>query len=124
MNNSKFAIESISLEEEKPVDIRPKLRTEEEKILKIVEAIRGVSETPQWSTLKTEIFDNLVNILEKGLHDEAKNESPDLLKLSRIAGKLEWAEKYADLHKLEGEYMGKLTNVRQKLYGKSESNGL
>lgn len=122
MNNSKLAIESITLAEEKKVDVAPQLRKREEQILKIIEALRGVTQTPEWSTLKAEIFDNLVNVIEKDLKDEAKKEDPNPNKLNRLAGQLKWAERYADLSKLETTYRVELSGIRKNLYG-TESNG-
>ncbi len=122
MNNSKLALDSIDITEEQRVDIKPQLRQREERLLKIIEAIQGVNKTVEWSTLKIEVFDNLINVLEKDLKDEARKENPDLLKLSRIGGQLKWAEKYADLSKLENGYRQELTGLRKNLYD-TESNG-
>lgn len=115
MNNSKLAIDSIPLIEEPKVDRKPILREREGTLLKIIEAIRGVAGSTEWSTLKTEVFDNLVNTLEYELRNEAKKDTPDSLKLNRLAGQLKWAEKYADLSKLENVFRSELTNIRHKL---------
>lgn len=122
MNNSKLAIDSVSLKEEEQVDQKPLLRQREAFLLKIIEAIQGIIKTPEWSTLKIEVFDNLVNVLEKDIKDEAKKEDPDALKLNRLAGQLKWAEKYSDLTKLEAIFRTELTSIRKNLYG-TEPNG-
>ena len=122
MNNSKLAIDSVSLSEEEKVDVKPQLQQREGTLIKIIEAIQGVAKTPEWSTLKTELFDNLVNVIEKDLRDEAKKEDPDALKLNRLAGQLKWAEKFSDLTKLENVFRVELTGLRKNLYG-TESNG-
>lgn len=122
MNNSKLAIDSVSLSPEENVDIKPQLRQREGTLLKIIEALQGVEKSAAWSTLKTEVFDNLVNVIEKELRDEAKKESPDTLKLNRLAGQLKWAEKYSDLSKLEKVFRTELISIRNNLYG-TELNG-
>lgn len=114
MNNSFFSVEP------EVVDVSPKLREEEARVLRIVEAIRGVQDSVAWSTLKTELFDSLVNVLEKDIATEARKTETDVRKLNRLSGKLEWAEKYSDLSKLENRYMQELSNIRLKLNGKSE----
>lgn len=121
-NNSKLAIDSVSLTEEARTDIKPQLRQREGTILKVIEAIQGIVKTPEWSTLKIEVFDNLVNVIEKQLRDEAKKEAPDALKLNRLAGQLKWAEKYSDLSKLETVFRNELISIRKQLYG-TELNG-
>lgn len=121
-NNSKLAIDSMALSEDKPVDTKPLLRQREGTLLKIIEAIQGLAKTIEWSTLKTELFDNLVNVLERDIKDEAKKESPDTMKLNRLAGQLKWAEKYSNLQKLESVFRQELTGIRKNLYG-TELNG-
>ncbi len=116
MNLSQVTIEL----QEETVDIKPHLRSEESRLLKIIEAIGKVEKSKEWSTLKTEVFENLVNMLEKDIKNEAKKEDPDTKKLNRLAGELKWAEKYADLTKLVNTYKVELTRIRTKLYGKSE----
>lgn len=118
MNNSKLVLDTFSLAEDKEDEIKTKLRTEEARILRIVEALREIQQTKEWATLKADILDNLVNVLEKNLREEAKKEDPSSNKLNRLAGELKWAERYSDLAKLENNYLVQLKNIRIKLYGK------
>jgi len=62
----------------------------------------------------------LVNVLEKDIRTEAKKEDVSTNKLNRLSGELKWAERYADLGKLENTYKVQLQSVRTKLYGKTE----
>ena len=123
MNNSKLASESISISEEPRADNKPLLREREGRIVRIITSIKRISETEEWSTLKTEVFDGLVDTLERDLKTEAKRETPDTNKLNRLSGQLVWAERYADLHKLENKYRVELQGIRLQLYGNTESNG-
>ena len=111
MNNSFLDID----EEEK---ITPQLRAEESRIVRILEAIKAISSTKEWQVLKTEVFDNLVNVLEKNIQSEAKKEEIKPAILNRLAGELKWAERYSDLSKLEQFYKIQLKSIRIKLYGK------
>lgn len=122
MNNSKLASDSLSPSNERNEDRTPFLQDQEAKTIKIIDAIHGVSESLQWSTLKTELFSDLPLSLKKDLLAEAKKDSPDVLKLNRLAGQLMWAEKYADLEKLENVYKTKLIGIRKNLHG-TEFNG-
>lgn len=117
MNNSKLAIDTVSLSLEKEVDRSPQLIEREGRLIKIIEAIQRTGQTQEWSTLKTEVFDGIVNVLEREIKDEAKKESPDTLKLNRLAGQLKWAEKYSDLTKLENVFRQELNGLRKTLYG-------
>jgi hypothetical protein len=115
MNNSQVFID---LHPEHDENLVPKLRAEEARLLRIIEALQGVQKTKEWSSLKAEIFDNLVNVLERELRTEAKKDEPNTLKLNRLSGELKWADRFSDLDKLENTYRVQLQNVRQQLHGK------
>lgn len=117
MNNSQVFVDLSSKSNE---DNAPKLRSEEARLLRIVEALQVVNDSKEWSSLKTEVFDNLVNVLERDLRTEAEKPDPNPNKLNRIMGKLEWANRYSDLRKFENEKRSELQNVRLQLHGKTE----
>lgn len=119
MNNSKLAIDSIIIEAKE--DNSPRLQESEARTIRIITAIQEINKAQAWSTLKTEIFDGITAQLEKQLREEARKDSPDTLKLNRLAGQLKWSEKYSDLTKLEEIYRVELKNIRLQLYGKTES---
>jgi hypothetical protein len=123
MNNSFLAIENLSLSVEEKTDNLPILREREGKIIKILDAIQGISGSKEWSTLKEEVFESLTENLERQISSEARKESPDTLKLNRLAGQLIWAEKYSSLEKLENIFRVELTNIRKQLYGKTKEPG-
>lgn len=117
MNLSQVQVEmEVSSQE----DLSPKYRAEEARLLNIIESIQEVRATKAWSSLKAEIFDKLVDVLDRELGTEARKNSPDPLKLNRTSGELKWAERFSDLHKLENVYRAQLTAVRKQLYGKTE----
>ena len=120
MNNSQVFID---LKPESNEDVATKLRVEEARVLRIIEALDGIQDSKEWSSLKTEVFDNLVNVLEKELRTEAKKDEPSPLKLNRLSGELKWAERFADLNKLANSYRVQLKNIRQQLHGKTEETG-
>lgn len=100
-------------------DLTQRYKIVEARLVRIIEAIQGIQSSKEWSTLKTEVFENLANVLERDLKDEAKKEDPDPKKLNRIAGELKWADKFADLEKLEAMYRIQLQNVRKQTNGKN-----
>ena len=117
MNLSRMQVDLVVEPKE---DITPQLRAEESRLLRIIEAVQEIQKSNAWGSLKTELFDNLVNVLERNLKEEAKKENPSLNLLNRITGELKWAERFSDLGKLENKYRVELKNVRIKLNGKSE----
>lgn len=122
MNNSKLAIDNVSLTVEDKVDRTSNLREQESELIIILDALDKVQKSKEWSSLKEKVFDKLPVTLAKELQEEARKDSPDALKLNRLAGQLKWAEKYSDLSKLGQFYRLQLTNIRKQLYGKTQEN--
>lgn len=121
MNNSKFALEHSTLSEEETVDRTPELREREGTLIKILEAIQTISGSKEWSTLKTELFDGVVEKLERDLLGEAKQQDPDKQRLASLNGQFVWAKKYSDLDSLGNVFRLELTNIRKQLYGNREN---
>ncbi len=119
MNNSKFAIDSVSLTLEEPHVDLDAFKEREQKLVKVIEALREVQQIKSWSSLKTELFDELPANLEKQISVEAKKENPNIQKLNRLAGELKWAERFSDLKKLEDTFLVELQSVRKQLYGQT-----
>lgn len=121
MNNSTIRLDSF----EPPSDeLRLKsLRELEGKNIRIISAIEEIQKTAAWSSLKEIIFDGLVSGLEKSALEEATKGTPEPLKLSRIAGELTWARRFADLTGYANEKRSELLAIREQLYGKSENRG-
>jgi hypothetical protein len=118
MNNSKFALDSLPLKQDEAEEIKPQLVEREAKVVRIIEAIQGISASKHWSTLKTELFDDLPKMLRKEILSEGRKEDPSPTKLNRLSGELKWAEKYADLSKLEATQRVELQRIRMQLHGK------
>ena len=109
MNNGKIARDSVE-----NVDRTPALGERETKVLKIIEAIRGVVITKEWSSLKELVFEGEIQRLEKELQMESLKEEPNPFKLRFIAGQLERAKRY-DLVYLENKYRMELLGMRKLL---------
>ena len=123
MNNAKLAIEYSGLEEAPAVDVTSRLHSRESELVQVIDCIRKIEATEEWSSLKKLVLDGVVETLEKNLQREASKENPDLLALARINGQLIWARRYSNLSKL-GEYFRlELTGIRKQLHGKTEKDG-
>ncbi len=112
-NNSFFALEVAKEPQgEEAMKVR---REEEARLIRILEAIKGLEANEDWCSLKKEILDGLTERLEKDLRIEAEQENPDPNKLNRFAGELKWARRFSDLKKLEDVYRIQLQAVRKNL---------
>lgn len=124
MNNSKIAFDSLSLEKVRD-NALPYLREEEAKLVRIIEAIGAIKDTVEWGSLKKDIFDGVVETLDRQMTVEMNRDILNDSAIYRLQGQLAWARKYADFGKLADAYMSQLTNIRQqiKIHGNENSNG-
>lgn len=119
MNNSKLALESLDVLSEEKRGNASVLREQEARLIRLITALQEVQATQAWSSLKTELFDDLPKGLKRDLLMESRKDNPDTLRLNRLAGQLKWAEKYADLSKLEQQYRVELQGIKLQLNGNS-----
>lgn len=118
MNNAWLAQQDVDLSLEDSGISQETLAERESEIVKILEAVREVQKTRAWSTLKDYVFKGLAESLLKELTREARRDNPDTLKLARLAGQLQWAERYADLSKFEAEFKAQLSSIK-RLHGQT-----
>ena len=113
MNNSKIAIDRVSLKLDEKVDNTEHLRERESVLVRIIEAIKRVKESEDWNTLKTLLFDGSLDKLEKRLQIESEKPKLDDSEMYRLQGQISWARKYVDLDKLADAYRVELSNLRK-----------
>lgn len=114
MNNSKLTIEQFNLDNQE-IDRTPWLKEREGTLVKLVETLRRVAQSEDWSSLQKELFDGVVEALERQQKSEAEKDKPDSMVLAKINGQLVWARKYSDLKKLSDIFMEELKGVRKQL---------
>ena len=111
MNNS-IAIEEEKVTMTEPI---PWLRAREGELVKIIEAIGSLSNTREWSTLKSYVFDGVLESLQKRMATEASKMPLDEKEIYKLQGQIAWAKKYSDLESLANAFRLELTNVRKQL---------
>lgn len=118
MNNASIRLESVEPEDDKKEEI---LGAREAELVRMIEALQGIRQSKEWSSLKELVFDGLKSNLETRLLAAAREGKPDTHFMSNLSGQLFWAEKFSDLSKLEAQYRVELKNVKLRLYGNTES---
>ena len=111
MNNSKIIENSLS--EEQPADIAPMLRTRQEEIAKIIEAINSISQSSYWKFLEEKVFAISLNSAVNQICIEK-----DDRKVAVLQGKIEVLSKYADFKGFSEAYRLELKNIELKLKGR------
>lgn len=113
MNNSFNVDLSEDFSQEKP-DPTP-LREREAKLVRILEALSALSQSNEWSTLKTELFDEILKNVENQMRMEAEKSDIRLPELYRLQGERKWAKRYADPISLIENYRVELAHIRMQL---------
>lgn len=93
MNNSQIRPEA-------PQESDERRQEKEAGLVKILEAIGEVSNSPAWKILQKEVFVDVVGLLERSIAREVKAKEINVSKLYSLQGQLMWAKKYADLDEL------------------------
>lgn len=111
MNNSKIAFDNL----EKETDRTSVLEKERGRLARIVEAINGVESSDEWQKLKSLVFNNVLETLEKQLKDEASKLELNAPEIYRLQGQLLWARKYLDLKEFVRWYKYQLENINNQI---------
>lgn len=115
MNNSKIAIDEISISLDTPVDNTELLREKESELVRIIEALDRIKDSEEWSSLQTLIFAKVAENLERRLKNESEKLELHGPTINQLQGQLLWARKFADLSKLAESYRVDLSNIRKTL---------
>lgn len=110
MNNSKIAIENVSLELEEDADISPSLRKRLAELVEEIEALENIHASRYWKTLNEKIFTPELNRLLTELVREKGT-----IEVFRLQGAIEWIKKNLDLNKLASIKRNESTQIRQQL---------
>lgn len=111
MNNAKLTQDSLA--EEQPIDIAPMLRTRQEEIARIIEAIDSISHSNHWKLIEEQVFKASLNSAVNQICIEK-----DDRKVAYLQGKIEVLSKYADFKGFSEAYRLELKNIEQKLKGR------
>jgi hypothetical protein len=113
MNNS-FSVDLSleSVQETKPTEM---LREREAKLIRLIEALLALSKSNEWSTLKAELFDEVLESTERSIRTETAKAEISLPALYRLQGEKKWARNYANPLLLVDQYRAELTNIRTQL---------
>ena len=114
MNNAKLVENSLT--EEPQADIKPMLRSRQEEIAKIIEAIDSISHSNHWKFLEVKVFQASLNSSVNQLCVEK-----DDRKVAVLQGKIEILSKYADFKGFSEAYRLELKSIEQKVGNKLSS---
>lgn len=115
MNNA-FITETVTLSETPQTKA---IQDREAKLMRMIGAIKKVIESEVWSSLKTEVFDSLLEENRKELFHEARKDQPNTHVLAKLNGKYDVLKKYHDLAELGKVFQAEFTNLKIK-YGKTQ----
>jgi len=114
MNNSSLTIE---VEE---VDNTSILQEKMASHVKTIEALERVAQSSDWKILKEQMFDGVIESLERRLRSESLKKEIDSSVLYSLQGQIVWARRYADLESLSDAFKVELKEIKKQLHGKTK----
>lgn len=91
------------------------LREREAKLLRVIASLDALIQSPEWSTLKTELFEEVLKNAENRLRIESEKAEVNLPELYRLQGERKWARNYANPITLQNQYRTELAHIRMQL---------
>lgn len=119
MNNSFIELQHVNLNMEEEVDLMPSLRAEELKLIKIIQAIETIGQSPEWQNLNKLIFEDQVPNLERMIKNETSQQPINTDKIHSLNGQLAWVKKFTNFSTLADAYRKKLKEVKDKMNAKN-----
>lgn len=99
---------------ESPIDTTPFLREKAVRLEAIIEAFDRINESKYWKVLQNEIFDGILEALQRRMRNEK-----DTTELFRLQGQETWANKFCNFKSLADGYRKELINITKIINEKS-----
>lgn len=94
-----------------------KLRERDSELVRIIEALDALIKSEEWRTLKTLVFDTILDSLDSRVRSEADRPEVSLPELYKLQGEKRWARRYCDLAVLRNQYHNELIGIRKRTPG-------
>lgn len=91
------------------------LRQEEARLIAIIEAFAGLSQSKEWLVLKELIFDKALKAIERQLLAESLSPQVKIEKIYKLQGKREWAQQYCEVERFVENLKRQLAEIKRKL---------
>jgi len=96
-------------------EVKEKLREEQTKLTKIIEALVGLDKSKEWHTLKELVFDKSLEAIERQIMNESTAIQIDTNKLYRLQGEWVWAKQYSDVNRFITTLKRQLEEIKKRL---------
>src|SRR3990167_2883664 len=102
-------IDNIILTDETKV----KLREEQSKIIKVIEAFAKLDSSKEWETLKDLVFNKSLASIERQMLSEVLTPEIKIDKLYRLQGEWAWAKQYSDVGRFTESLKKQLEEIKK-----------
>lgn len=96
-------------------EVKVKLREEETRLTKIIEALVSLDKSKEWSTLKELVYDVSVLSVERQILNICLNKEIDLNALYKLQGEWAWAKQHSDTNRFITTLKQQLEGIKNKL---------
>lgn len=84
-------------------------------LVKIIESFDKLERSEEWITVKTLVFGQSLQSIERQLLSKSLEQNLDMTELYRLQGKREWAKRYEDVPKFISSLKKELEDIKRKL---------
>ncbi len=96
-------------------DMAVKLREEQTRLIKLIEALAVLKESKEWNVLKELVFDKTITSIERQLLQTTLAPKIDTDKLYKLQGEWVWAKQYSDTDRFIDTLKKQLEALNKKL---------
>lgn len=91
------------------------LRKKQTELVKIIEALAGLSQTADWNIIREMIFDKSSSSIERQLLNESINPVVNINKIYKLQGELEWSRRFGNIDRYIESLKNQLQEIKKKL---------
>jgi uncharacterized Zn finger protein len=92
-----------------------RLREEQTRLIKIVEALTKLDKSKEWSTLKELVFNKSLEAIERQIKVESLGETINTDKLYNLQGQWAWAKQFCDTDRFAETLKKQLEEIKKRL---------
>lgn len=91
------------------------LRVRDSQLVRMIESLDALIKSQEWRTLKEDLFDDVLESIEKRIKQETEKPELSLPELYRLQGEKKWAKKFSQLSILRESLHKELVGIRKNL---------
>lgn len=103
------------MEQENTEAVKILLRDEQNKLIRLIEALEKLESNKEWKVVRELVFDKSVTAIERQMQNEALNKEINTNALYKLQGEWVWAKQYSDVDRFVSTLKKQLEDIKNRL---------